>query len=194
MLQGGKGVEGTLAVQVGEEQLAGGLEGYGGRGTTRVSTDSAGNQATGGSSQVTALSADGRYVALWTNIPNLVAGDTNGLQDAFIKDLTRTGVQQMSGMVVSNRISAGVTLNLIQRYRDELTTYRSNLGATGAFTSTLQSANINTLAADSRISDADIAQDSATAVATTIRQQVAASLLGQANLAPQIGLKLLQNA
>ena len=100
----------------------------------------------------------------------------------------------MSGMVVSNRISAGVTLNLIQRYRDELTTYRSNLGATGAFTSTLQSANINTLAADSRISDADIAQDSATAVATTIRQQVAASLLGQANLAPQIGLKLLQNA
>jgi len=53
----------------------------------------------------------------------------------------------------------------------------------------------NSLAAeDSRISDADIAQDAAIAVAAQIRQQVAASLLGQANQAPQIALRLLQNA
>ncbi len=91
VLQGGKGVDGTLAVQIGEAQLAGGLEGFGGRGTTRISTDSAGNQATGGTSAVTALSADGRYVAFWSQATNLVAGDTNGLTDSFIKD-TLTGV------------------------------------------------------------------------------------------------------
>jgi hypothetical protein len=52
----------------------------------------------------------------------------------------------------------------------------------------------NTDAAESRISDADISQDAATATAAQIRQHVASSLLGQANLAPQIGLRLLQNA
>ena len=62
VLQGGKGVDGTLAVQVGEAQLAGGLEGYGGTGTTRVNTDSTGNQATGGHSRSPAISADGRYI------------------------------------------------------------------------------------------------------------------------------------
>jgi flagellin-like hook-associated protein FlgL len=229
--------------------------------TTRVSTDSAGNQATGGPSRVNAISADGRYVAFDSEASNLVAGDTNGTTDSFIKDtvtgvttrislsssgaegdygtygsvsnvraisadgryavfhsqstnlvsedtndeqdvflrdLTRTGVQQLSGLVISNRISAGVTLNLIQKYRDELTQYRSTIGATtsrvATFINTLQSTNINTLAANSRIADADIAQDAATATAAQIRQQVAASLLGQANQAPQIALNLLQNA
>jgi flagellin-like hook-associated protein FlgL len=164
--------------------------------TTRLSIDSAGNEADGASG-AGPISADGRFVAILSEATNLVEGDTNGEFDSFVRDLTRTGVQTMSGMVVSNRASAGVTLNLVQRYRDELTSYRSNLGATtsriAAFTSTLQSARINTLAADSRIADADIAQDAARAVAATIRQQVAASLLGQANLEPQIGLRLLQN-
>jgi flagellin len=45
VLQGSEGASGTLAVQFGEEQLAGGITGFAG-GTTRVSTDSSGNQAT----------------------------------------------------------------------------------------------------------------------------------------------------
>jgi len=166
--------------------------------TTRISTDSAGNQAIGGYCSVTALSADGRHAAFYSSATNLVAGDTNGALDAFVLDLTRTGVNQMSGMLVSNRISAGVTLNLITKYGDDLLKYRSNLGATtsriSTFISTLQSTNINVQAAESRISDTDIAQDSAIAVAAKIRQDVAASLLGQANQAPQIGLELLRNA
>jgi flagellin len=104
----------------------------------------------------------------------------------------------MSGMVVSNRISAGVTLNLIQKYRDELIKYRSNIGAAtsriSTFMNTVASANINYKAAESRISDADIASESANTVRNTILQQTAAALLGQANQAPQIALRLLQNA
>ncbi|MDQ2973337.1 MAG: hypothetical protein M3Q79_02560 [bacterium] len=57
--------------------------------TTRVSTSSTGTQATQGSYSG-AISADGRYVAFDSYATNLVAGDTNGQSDIFIKD-TQTG-------------------------------------------------------------------------------------------------------
>ncbi len=53
--------------------------------TTRVSVDSDGNEANGASSYP-ALSADGRYVAFWSDASNLVANDTNALSDIFIHD------------------------------------------------------------------------------------------------------------
>ena len=166
--------------------------------TTRISTDSSGNQATGGISYGAVLSADGRYAAFSSGASNLVSGDANGKLDVFIKDLTKTGVQALSGVVISNKASAKVTLDLAQRYRAELLDYRSKLGATtsriATFVNTLQSSTINYKAASSRIIDADIAEEAAKSIAGTIRQQVASSLLGQANQAPQIGLQLLRNA
>ena len=57
--------------------------------TVRISTDSDGTQGNG-ASIVTAISADGRFVAFHSSATNLVSGDTNGTQDAFIKD-TQTG-------------------------------------------------------------------------------------------------------
>ncbi len=56
----------------------------------RVSTDAAGAQATGGASTGAAISADGRYVAFQSAAGNLVAGDSNGVADIFVKD-TLTG-------------------------------------------------------------------------------------------------------
>lgn len=58
--------------------------------TTRVSTDSSGNQANG-YCYYTTISDDGRYVAFRSFASNLVAGDTNGTWDIFVKD-TQTGV------------------------------------------------------------------------------------------------------
>jgi hypothetical protein len=57
--------------------------------TTRVSTDSAGNQATGdsGDSNGPTISGNGRYVAFRSDAVNLVAGDTNANTDVFVKDL-----------------------------------------------------------------------------------------------------------
>jgi flagellin-like hook-associated protein FlgL len=165
--------------------------------TRRVSIDSDGNQGNA-SNDNSIISADGRFVAFASFSSNLVDGDTNGRRDVFLKDLTRTGVQTMSGMVVSNRVSAGITLNLIQKYRDELITYRANIGATtsriSTFMNTVSAANINYKAAESRISDADVASEAANTVRNTILQRTASSLLGQANQAPQIALRLLQNA
>jgi Tol biopolymer transport system component len=53
--------------------------------TTRVSVDSAGNQANGSSSNG-AISANGRYVAFESVASNLVTGDTNNDVDVFVRD------------------------------------------------------------------------------------------------------------
>lgn len=53
--------------------------------TSRVSIASDGTQANH-TSHDTAISADGRYVAFMSLATNLVAGDTNGVYDAFVHD------------------------------------------------------------------------------------------------------------
>jgi Tol biopolymer transport system component len=53
--------------------------------TRRVSVSSAGDQGTR-LSERPSISADGRYVAFWSAAPNLVAGDTNGQPDVFVRD------------------------------------------------------------------------------------------------------------
>jgi len=58
--------------------------------TTRVSLDSAGNQGNS-FSILPSISADGRFVAFYSNASNLVPGDTNSSQDVFLRDtLTNT--------------------------------------------------------------------------------------------------------
>ncbi|HZD04489.1 MAG TPA: hypothetical protein VE173_06215, partial [Longimicrobiales bacterium] len=57
---------------------------------SRVSTSSAGVEATGGGSLDMAVSADGRYVVFESDATNLVPGDTNTVRDIFVKD-TQTG-------------------------------------------------------------------------------------------------------
>lgn len=54
--------------------------------TERVSVDSFGQQVNGISGLPT-LSADGRYVAYSSTASSLVAGDTNGFRDVFVRDL-----------------------------------------------------------------------------------------------------------
>jgi Tol biopolymer transport system component len=53
---------------------------------TRVSTDSAGTQGNSASLNPP-ISADGRFVAFDSEASNLVADDTNGHRDVFVKDL-----------------------------------------------------------------------------------------------------------
>jgi Ca2+-binding RTX toxin-like protein len=58
--------------------------------TTRVSLDSAGNQANRFSDRAS-ISADGRFVAFTSEASNLVPGDTNQRNDIFVRDtLTNT--------------------------------------------------------------------------------------------------------
>jgi Tol biopolymer transport system component len=57
------------------------------RTTVRVSLAADDGQATGGSSYGPMMSADGRHVAFSSDATNLVASDTNGVADVFLRDL-----------------------------------------------------------------------------------------------------------
>ncbi|MGI8994660.1 MAG: TolB family protein [Nocardioidaceae bacterium] len=63
--------------------------------TLRVSVSSSGLQAHG-SSFDPALSANGRYVAFYSAASNLVAGDTNGVFDVFVRDRTNGVTRRVS--------------------------------------------------------------------------------------------------
>lgn len=77
--------------------------------TTRVSLTNGGAQANG-SSVDPIISGDGRYVAFRSLATNLVAGDTNGVMDHFVRDLvgnTTIRVSVSTGGVEGNAASPG---------------------------------------------------------------------------------------
>ena len=63
---------------------------------TLVSSTAAGAQATGGASSAPAFSPDGTKVAFLSAATNLVAGDTNGVADVFVKDLITGAITRIS--------------------------------------------------------------------------------------------------
>ncbi|MFO0903170.1 MAG: hypothetical protein U0939_09235 [Pirellulales bacterium] len=63
--------------------------------TTRVSVADDEAQAND-DSHYSSLSADGRYVAFMSNASNLVAGDTNGTSDIFVRDLVDGTITRVS--------------------------------------------------------------------------------------------------
>ncbi len=85
-------------------------------------------------------------------------------------------------------------------FQEQLTRISKEIGMIGAIQSrldvastTLRSTTENYLAANARIIDADVASNSAALVKNQILQQVASSVLAQANQLPALALRLLQN-
>ena len=64
--------------------------------TTRVSVTSTGRQANTGSGSPLDISADGRFVAFDSEATNLVARDTNGARDVFVRDRTTGTTERIS--------------------------------------------------------------------------------------------------
>jgi Tol biopolymer transport system component len=96
--------------------------------TTRVSVDSSGAQANSDSYD-SFISADGRYVAFPSAATNLVAGDTNGVVDIFVRDLltnTTTRVSVDSGGAEGDNSSYLASLSADGRYV-AFESYASNL-------------------------------------------------------------------
>jgi Tol biopolymer transport system component len=63
--------------------------------TVLVSVSTAGDQ-TNGSSIIPVISADGQYVVFASEASNLVADDTNGVQDVFVRDLVAQTTERVS--------------------------------------------------------------------------------------------------
>lgn len=87
--------------------------------TTRVSVDSAESQAIGANSSNARISADGRYVVFASEATNLVAGDTNGSSDIFVRDLvngTTVRVSVDSAGLQGNGASYAASISSDGRY------------------------------------------------------------------------------
>ncbi len=87
--------------------------------TERVSEDSGGAQATGDFSFDPAISADGRFVPFASGATNLVAGDTNGIRDVFMRDRSlgtteRVSVDSAGGQ--ANSVSARPAISADGRF------------------------------------------------------------------------------
>ena len=86
--------------------------------TERVSVGSSGMQGNGDSSEPS-ISADGRFVAFWSDANNLVSGDTNLSGDAFVHD-RQTGTTERvsvdSGGLEGNGTSAWPAISGDGRY------------------------------------------------------------------------------
>jgi len=86
--------------------------------TSRVSVSSAGVQGNGSSGSYATFSADGRYVSFYSSATNLVPGDTNQSQDAFVHDrLTgqTSRVSMDSAGVQGNSTSSSVFISAAGR-------------------------------------------------------------------------------
>jgi hypothetical protein len=77
--------------------------------TRRVSVSSSEVQADGGSSNAM-ISADGRYVVFTSSATNLVAGDTNGVADVFVRDLATGATDRITnGNAASGDVPSSIS-------------------------------------------------------------------------------------
>ena len=72
--------------------------------TTLVSVNRFGTGSGNSGSQLSAISADGRFVVFWSVASDLVANDTNGTYDVFVRDLQ----MGTTTLVSVNRFGTGV--------------------------------------------------------------------------------------
>lgn len=228
----------------------------------RVSTTGTGTEADSGS-YAPALSANGRFVAFYSDATNLVNGDGNSLADLFIKDLQTGTVRRLSisasgreatssynnegsrnpsisadgryvffqsdmrdlldgpptGDIYSvygtantlidgsqltrfqwvnirTQSEAKLALPWLKKYMDEVNSFEGSIGASLSRLDTaknnLFSAHENYQGARSRITDADVAEESAALMRDQILQQAASAVLAQANQVPALALTLLK--
>ena len=120
------------------------------------------------------------------------AGDTISIT---LTDLTTTTLG-VGGLDVSSVANANTALSAIDTAIDTVSTGRGQLGAAqNRMVSTIASianARENLAAAESRIRDVDVAIETSDLTRNSIMQQAAVSVLSQANVQPQLALKLLQ--
>jgi len=88
--------------------------------TSRVSVSSSEAQTDGATYGSSAMSANGRYVVFTSEASNLVAGDTNGVSDVFVRDLVSGTTRRVSVSSAERQADAeslgGVAITPTGRY------------------------------------------------------------------------------
>jgi len=120
------------------------------------------------------------------------ANETIGIN---LQDVT-TATLGVDAVDVTTASGANAALDLVDAAINTVSTARGDLGASqnrlqSAYAS-IQSQTENLSTAESRIRDVDVAFETADLTRNSILQQAATSVLAQANVQPQLALKLLQ--
>ena len=140
------------------------------------------------------------------NNHSLVIADLNGDGAADFANLGGSGVvvglgsgtnaSTLAQIDISTRSGAYATLNYIDNAQTALSLAIGKIGADESrlrtASATLSVSRENYLAANSRIKDVDVAEESSVLVRTQILQQAGAAILAQTNQAPQLALQLLR--
>ena len=143
-----------------------------------------------GTSTTLSLQIGANYNASATSLNTLTIGTP--LKSATA---TQLGLGSASAYFI-NSIKAASFISLVDTSISTISANRSTIGSLqnrlSSAINSLSVRNTNLTAAESQITDTDIAQESASLTKEQILQQASASLLTQANSAPKIALTLLQ--
>jgi len=106
------------------------------------------------------------------------------------------GATDLTGLDVSTSSGATAALTALDTAINDTSTARANLGATQnrlqVTVTNLQSASENLSAANSRIRDVDVAEESAAMTRNNVLSQAGLAVLSQANQLPSMALSLLR--
>jgi flagellin len=179
------------------------FEGEGLKQVTNFQTQTLGAAAT------QAISADGRFASSVRvgqlerfdvtpgekNYNFEVGSGASGSISVNLENIRRT-LSGLGSLVISSEDSARESLNTLQLNSSSVTSLRGRIGASlsrlASAASLLSTQTTEFEAAESRIRDADIAEESASLVRLTIFQQGSTAILAQANQQPSLALLLLE--
>jgi flagellin len=137
------------------------------------------------------LNTSGTQLDFQVGIRNSAANDRISVSTV---DATSSGLG-VNGLNLSTKSGAQAALSTIDAALQELSDSRARLGAIGnRFNNALgaiQNASESLSAANSRIRDVDVAEETSRMARSQVLMQAGVSVLAQANQVPQIALKLL---
>ncbi len=126
---------------------------------------------------------------------DLVTGNETGGTVSFLSAVTTSGTAPLLNFSLKTMADARQALPMLQNKADQLSIQQGKIGAFEARVTSainvLGSTRENYLSAESKIRDADIAQESANLLRATILQQAEIAIMAQANQQPQLALELL---
>jgi flagellin len=106
-----------------------------------------------------------------------------------------TGLTALAALDISDQADASTALADIDTAIETIATHRATLGAIGnrfnTVTATIRTASENLSAANSRIRDVDVAEETSAMSRAQVLMQAGVSVLAQANQMPQMAMKLL---
>jgi flagellin-like hook-associated protein FlgL len=137
--------------------------------------------------------------SIFTTLTNQGAGSfASSTLSAKLTFSDARGTAKIQHVDLTTADSAREAMDTLEARAEKISRQRAVYGSVEsrlkAAASVIDSTIINYRSAESRIKDTDVAEDAASLVRLNILKQVSASVLAQANLEPQIALRLLQGA